>query len=299
MKWVLIANPIAGHGRCAREVDAAHRLLRERGIAADLVLTGMPGDGVRQGRIAAEQGYRGIIVAGGEGTVNEVINGLASVADTREFTFATLPLGTSNSFLRDFSLRKVDDAVDRIASGLAAPCDLLECTLAVAGEPVRRLVLNNIIVGFGADVGDFMNRRLKFLGHRGYSLGVAVQVIRLRRPEMCIEVDGKPVSQCYTMINIGNSQYTGGTMRISPTSKVDDGLLEVLSVYRLSRVELLRAFPKIFTGDHLGHKKIRVEQGNSVAVTCEKPLPVLIDGDILGATPMQVTVLPNAIRFVR
>jgi diacylglycerol kinase (ATP) len=298
--WVTIANPTAGHGRCGKALSGVMEELRRRGISSDVVYTRSHGDGLRCAQEAAHVGYRSIIVAGGDGTVNEVINGLASTKRMEEFTLATLPLGTGNSFLRDFDMQDIDTAISKIADTIVAPlCDVFRCRINLDGTCVEHWAFNNVVVGFGANVGDLMNRRLKPLGPLGYTVGVVAEVARLKAEHMTISIDGNTTADRITMVSISNSQFIGGDMHISPSAQVDDGLLDVLEIKRLGRIELLRQFPLIFSGRHIGHPKIKATQGMVCEIETDRPLPLLIDGDVIGTTPVRVDLIPSAIRVVR
>ena len=298
-RWMAIINPAAGHGRCGKLAEHYLDILRDRGLSIDSRCTGAPGDAVEMTREALAAGENCLIALGGDGTANEVVNGIARHAPEGTATLATLPLGTGNSFLADFGMQEIDAALDRIAAGRASPCDLLRCTITEGSQVREHWSLNNVVVGFGADVGDLMNRRLKRFGQFGYTLGVMLEVARLNPPAMRLSIDGQEEERCITMINIGNSQYTGGNMRISPTSIVDDGLADVVTVEKLTRRQLLRAFGMIFDGRHIEHPLVNVVRCRHVSISAERPLPLLFDGDVVGTTPLEVEVVPGALRVVR
>lgn len=297
--WIAIVNPTAGHGRCGKRAESVIERLRGDGFPVSARLTCGPGDGTRLAREAVAEGFTNVLAVGGDGTVNEVVNGIMQAAKPGRVTLATLPLGTANSFLRDFGQQELSGALQAIARGNAPPCDLLRCRITLDGQRREHWTLNNIIVGFGANVGALMNRRLKFLGWAGYSVGVIIEVARLSTPPMAMEIDGVVTEQPMTMINIANSQFTGGNMHISPGALVDDGLLDVLVISPLTRRQLLRAFPLIFDGRHISHPLIRIVKGRRIALASDRPLPLLIDGDIIGTTPLEVDVVPAALRVVR
>lgn len=297
--WVVIANPVAGKGRRIRGLGATVDTLRRNGVNAEVVWTRAPGDGRARAYEVAERGYTSIAIAGGDGTANEVLNGLADTGRLSDFTITTLPFGTGNSFLRDFAMNDLHVAIDRIVRGDAQLCDLLRCTIQRDGVSTEHWVLNNITVGFGADVGALMNRRLKPLGHWGYSIGVFTEVIRLNPPVLSVTVDDTVHERRMTLLNIANSQYIGGTMHINPGALVDDGFLDVLLIDKLTRLELLRQFPLIFSGRHINHPKIVLTRATHCTVGALRPMPLLIDGEAIGTTPLSVQLVPNALRFVR
>ncbi|OQB42550.1 MAG: Diacylglycerol kinase [Candidatus Latescibacteria bacterium ADurb.Bin168] len=298
-RWLAIVNPAAGGGKCAERIGDAVDELRWRGLAVTTRFTTKPGEATSLAAEGIAEGYTRIMAVGGDGTVNEVVNGIAKTRADGTITLATLPLGTSNSFLRDFNQQKLPDAIARITAGTAPPCDLVRCRILVDGIPTERWFINNVIVGFGANVGDTMNRRLKFMGKHGYSVGVFIEVARLKTPVMKITVDGVSQSGPVTMVNIGNSQFTGGVMHISPGALVDDGLFDVVTIGKLSRTGLLLAFPRIFNGTILSHPRITHAKGKKLTLETDGSLPVLFDGDIAGTTPLEAELVPGAILVIR
>lgn len=298
-RWLAVVNHAAAGGKCGERIGDAADELRWRGLALTTRFTTKPGEAVDLTAQGIAEGFTRIMAVGGDGTVNEAVNGIARTRADGTITLATLPLGTSNSFLRDFDQQKLPNAIARITAGVAPPCDLVRCRILVDGVPTERWFLNNVIVGFGANVGDTMNRHLKFMGKHGYSLGVFIEVARLKTPVMTISIDGVTRSVPITMVNIGNSQFTGGVMHISPGALVDDGLFDVVSIGNLSRLGLLMAFPRVFNGSILSHPKITHVLGKKLSLETDNALPVLFDGDIAGTTPLEAEVVPGAIRVVR
>jgi diacylglycerol kinase (ATP) len=298
-EWVAITNPAAGHGRCGKRAGAFIDRLRIAGVEVREEWTTRPGHATNIARDAIQAGCLHFIAIGGDGTTNEVVNGIAEEDHLGTVVLATLPLGTGNSFLADFGLQDPDDALAAIIRCDAPACDLIRCRITNGDGQREYWCLNNIMAGFGADVGALMNRRLKFLGESGYTVGVLIELARLNPPMIEIELDGETFSRRMVMVNVGNSQYTGGNMRISPESIVDDGLLDLIIAENMSRAQLLTPFQRIFAGKHIGHPRITNLQGRRVRIASERPLPLLIDGDTIGTTPLEAEVVPGAIRMVR
>jgi diacylglycerol kinase (ATP) len=297
-RWLAIVNPTAARGKCAERVGPALDDLRWRGLTVVTRCTAKRGDGILHAQQGLAEGFTQFIAVGGDGTVNEVVNGIAPNCSDGSITIATLPLGTSNSFLRDFDQQKPGNAIKRIATGTAEPCDVIRFRFSLDGKPAERWALNNVIVGFGANVGDTMNRRLKFCGKNGYSVGVFIEMARLKCPMMRIAVDGEENSGPVTMVNIGNSQFTGGVMHISPGALVNDGLFDIVTIGELSRLGLLMAFPRIFNGTILSHPKVSLTKGKKLSLSTDSPLPLLFDGDVAGTTPIEAEIVPGAIRAI-
>ena len=297
--WTAIVNPAANHGKCAKTAPEYLQRLRENGLSITEHYTTAPGDARRIACEVVTSGERFIMAVGGDGTVNEIVNGFVDAGLPEGLVLGTLPLGTGNSYLADFNLQDPQKAARQILEGEPAPSDLLKCTLQEDGSQVERWSLNNILAGFGADVGALMNRRLKPFGEWGYTIGVLIELARLNPPCMTLEIDGETHDRPLTMINVGNSEYTGGNMRISPGSIVDDGKFEVLLVEKITRLQLIRAFTRIYKGTHLSHPCVNMLHATKLSLTADKPLPLLFDGDVVGTTPLTVEIIPGAIRVIR
>lgn len=294
MKVALIVNPAAGGGRCGTRADAVVERLRGAGLDVAVRRTTGPGDAVAFARLEAERGADRVVAVGGDGTLHEVVNGLLQVPGTKA-ELAILPLGTGNSFARDFGLQDPIVAEKALTTGAARPIDALRVRHA-GGELFS---VNLVSLGFVADVGDVTNRRFKRLGAVGYVAGTFVAVARMKRPVVPIAVDGgaddaRPaVFLCFC-----NSQYTGGAMRMAPAADPTDGQLDVIRVGTMGRSRLLWLFPRIFKGTHVEAREIEATRGRTVTLRSDGPLAVLVDGEALQLELREVAVAPGALRLV-
>jgi YegS/Rv2252/BmrU family lipid kinase len=246
-------------------------------------------------RIARNEGVETFIAAGGDGTVFEVINGIFPTSGSR-CKLGILPLGTGNSFLRDFGITDADSALKAILGGQSQPVDVIRATHA-GGE---LHYINLLSLGFSAQAGALTNRRFKGFGLGGYAMAVVLSLLRLRHPRYPYAAEGSPQrSEPCTLLAFSNSRYTGGTMMMAPEALVDDGLLDIIHIGPLSRSRLLRCFPKIYQGTHV--QLAEIEQGRAPRVEfSEMPeADVMVDGEILRLKLEQLEVLPGAIEVLR
>src|SRR5579863_10429323 len=177
-RFFAIINPAAGGGRSAKLAGSIIARLREKGLHADVIASAGPGHAVELAREAYEQGYRRFIAVGGDGTAHEILNGVFTGRDvTRRISLGLLPLGTGNSFLRDFTNDAVESSIEALIAGRSRPIDLIRLTHS-AGEMYS---FNLFSLGFTADVAALTNRAFKPLGRLGYLLGVFLRVVQLRR----------------------------------------------------------------------------------------------------------------------
>jgi len=242
---------------------------------------------------AQREGYRNFIAIGGDGTAFEVLNGVLPAADGQPRPrIGFLPLGTGNSFLRDFS-------TDSPAHGLAAlldnrhrRCDVLE----LSHDGGHLYAFNVVSFGFPATVADLVNRRLKSLGEVGYGLGVLAKLLTLRATRIRFQIQGQAAEErSMTLLAIMNSRFVGGRMLMAPDAVIDDGQADMICVEEVSRLELLRTFPKIFKGTHIFHPAVTVNRIEQLVFADNQNLVTMIDGEVIRLTPQRLRVVPNAV----
>jgi len=292
--YVAVLNPAAGGGRCGSQAGQAIQRLRDAGLEIEVMETRAAGDGSRIAHEAYERGIRRFIAVGGDGTGYEVINGLfPQAADDGEVVrLGFLPLGTGNSFLRDFTEEGADYALNALLEGRVRPCDVIRLSHR---DGVLHYI-NILSMGFTAEVGALTNRRFKPLGQGGYVLGVVTTVARLHDFVIPMSVDGAPLnSEPCTFVSINNSRFTGGKMMMAPQADTGDGMADLVRVGQMGRIGLLKTFPKIFKGTHVNHPAVSQEQVKAIDFDLHGPIDVMIDGEVLNLVPKRLQVLPGVL----
>jgi diacylglycerol kinase (ATP) len=292
--YYAIVNGTAGGGRCAKLAPRLIAALERRGIALEVASTARPKHATELAQRAAEGGRRRFLSVGGDGTAAEIVNGLIAAGVSEHCELAMLPLGTGNSFLRDFGITDVEAASDAIARGESIPIDVLRLT----HEHGMIHFINTMGTGFVAQVGKLTNERFKVLGAAGYVLAVLVCVIRLRYEENTLRYAGMIDDARTVLTSFSNSQYTGGSMRMAPDALVSDGLLDIVRAGPLGRAALMAAFPRIFAGTHTDLEQVWTRQVERVEFVNPTLQAVLIDGDLFQLRPLSIEVLPGALRLV-
>jgi YegS/Rv2252/BmrU family lipid kinase len=289
-----IVNPAAGGGKCGKQFPAALEKLRGLGVEVDVVETSAPGQASALVREAFAAGRRHFIAVGGDGTGYEIVNGLfpraADVAEDDRPTLGFLPLGTGNSFLRDFSEEGAEYSMAAIAEGRSRPCDVMRMQHAT-GE-INYINLAGI--GFAADV-NARAARYKSLGDFGYILAVILETLWLRRLTYRMTVDGESMEQQANFICFNNSKFTGGNMKMAPQAATDDGRVDMVSAGPMGRVSLLATLPKVFTGKHVEHPRVGQRHATTIEFDLDEELDVMVDGEALRLRPTRLDVLPGAL----
>jgi YegS/Rv2252/BmrU family lipid kinase len=293
-RFFAIVNPAAGGGRSAKLAGPAIARLREKGLHVDVIVSTGPGHAAELAHEAYDQGYRRFIAVGGDGTIHEILNGIFTHAGAKaRISLGFLPLGTGNSFLRDFAQNGAEAALQALLENRKRPVDLLRLTHST-GEIYA---FNLLSVGFTADVATLTNRYFKPLGSFGYLLGVFVRVVQLRRRAFALRCDDDKnwdERRCL-FLTFNNSKYTGGTMLIAPQSDPTDGLIEFVRWGPIGRLGLLRMLPKLYDGTHVQHPLASRRAVRHVEFNLPEPVDVMIDGEIATLECRSLDVIPGAL----
>jgi diacylglycerol kinase (ATP) len=293
-RFLAIVNPAAGGGKSAKLAGPALARLREKGLHIDVIASTGPGHGIPLAREAYAQGYRKFLAVGGDGTAYEILNGVYGGNPGAERTaLGFLPLGTGNSFLRDFTTEGANASLDALTAGRTRPIDLLRLTHA-SGEIFS---FNILSIGFTADVGALTNRVFKPFGHLGYLLGVLVRVIQLKRRAFALRYDDENEwdNRRSLFLTFNNSKYTGGNMLIAPDADPSDGFIEFVRWGPIGRLGLLRMLPRLYDGTHVRHPLASRKSVKHVEFNIPVPIDVLVDGEILQLECKSLDVIPSAV----
>lgn len=293
-RFFAIVNPAAGGGRSAKLAGPALARLRERGLKIDVIATTSQGHGVQLAREAYDQGYRRFLAVGGDGTAHEILNGVfAGRSDVQRIALGFLPVGTGNSFLRDFTKEGATASMEALIEGRTRTVDLLRLT-HTAGQIFS---FNLLSVGFTADVAALTNRMFKPFGDLGYLLGVFVRVVQLRRRSMALRCDGDAEwdKGRSLFLTFNNSKYTGGTMLIAPDADPSDGLIEFVRWGPIGRLGLLRTLPRLYDGSHIKHPLASRRAVRHVEFKEAAPVDVMIDGEVVTVECRAIDVVPAAV----
>jgi YegS/Rv2252/BmrU family lipid kinase len=294
--FLAVVNPAAGGGRCRKLVGPALERLRTGGIKLDVAETTEPGRATVLVRDAYAQGYRKFIAVGGDGTSYEIVNGLFPAAGSERATLAFLPMGTGNSFLREFSDRGVEFAIEALLAHRSRPCDVLRLT----HESGVLHYINLLSMGFSADVATMRARRFSGWGELGYQSSIFICLARFRRRPFPLRVDGEPEldRRPCLFLTFSNSKFTGGTMMIAPKAEIDDGLIEYVRWGPIGRLGLIRNLPTLYDGTHINHPLAERRQARRVDFELNEPVDIMVDGEVLTLHCQTLDVLPAGLNVV-
>jgi len=295
--YFAIVNPAAGGGRSRKLLGPALERLRAGGIAVEAAETRGPGEATRIAHDAYQRGVRNFIAVGGDGTSYEVVNGLYPQALTGgRPTLAFLPLGTGNSFLRDFSDRSVDYALESLLAGRSRVCDVMR--LRHRAGVIH--YINLLSMGFSADVATLRARRFSNWGELGYLTSIFLTLARFNRRPFPVRVEGQAEfdrRHCL-FLTFSNSKFTGGTMMIAPLAEINDGLVEYVRWGPIGRLGLIRNLPTLYDGTHIQHPLAERKAVQRVEFNLDAPIDVMVDGEVLTLHCEELDVLPGVLNVV-
>lgn len=296
-RYLAIVNPAAAGGKTGHLLAPAIEKLKSAGVEVDVRETSSSGHANDIARDAWREGYRKFISVGGDGTSYEIVNGLFPLSNAdQKPTLAFLPLGTGNSFLRDFSDRGVDYAMESLIAGRSRPCDVLRLTHK---NGVLHYI-NILSIGFSADVATLRARSFSHWGEVGYQLAIFLTLARFRRRPFPLKADDDQQidNRSCLFLTFNNSKFTGGTMMIAPTADTNDGLIEFVRWGPIGRMGLIRNLPGLYDGTHIQHPLAEVRKVHRVDFQLDAPVDVMIDGEVVTLHCQTLDVLPSALNVV-
>jgi diacylglycerol kinase (ATP) len=292
---LVVVNPAAGGGRTERRWPRLRDALTRAGLDFDWVATRAGGDGVELARAGVRSGHRLVVAVGGDGTVNEVVNGVTGADGVPQATAGAVLTGRGRDACRNFGVpTAMSAAVAALVDGADATVDLGLVTWA---DGHRRYFLGAAGAGFDAAVA----LRAASVAARGtlpYLFAVLATVRSSRPRPATLTADGAVIwTAPLTAAIVANARHFGGGMRIAPHADPTDGALDLVVLGALGRLEMVRWLPTIYWGGHLSNPRVTTRRLARITVDAPAPLPTQLDGEVDGTTPVTITVAPRALRL--
>jgi YegS/Rv2252/BmrU family lipid kinase len=301
-KTLVILNPWAGRGTAGErrpELEAAFQRAR---VPFEIVTTHARGGATELAWQGVEHGFGRIVAVGGDGTINEVVNGIkgAEAAGAKRAQLGIIPLGTGSDFIKSLDgvyANDIGGSVERIARGTARTVDLGR---AQVGDDAPRWFVNAIGMGFDAQVAVESLKITRVKGFAVYLLAIIRALANYKAHPMTVEFDDRRVSKRLLFTAIGNGRAQGGGFLLTPESKIDDGLLDLCLVDNLRLDEIIRYLPKVLEGTHTTLRVVTMGRARQIRITCSAPMPVQADGEILAtdARLVSVELVPGALEVL-
>jgi YegS/Rv2252/BmrU family lipid kinase len=299
-KTTVILNPTAGRGAGSQLAPQIEAHLRDQGLEFDLATTNAPDHAVHLAKEAVDLGHERLIAIGGDGTFNEVLNGLMQAGGTPdEAALGIVPIGTGNDMAYGADLPlEWQQACQIIAKGATRVLDVghVQCD-----NDAALYFGNGVGIGFDAIV-NMESRKLKRL--RGFFLYFVALMKTLmayyHAPVVAIDVDGETMNLSSLMVSIMNGQRFGGGFYMTPDAQMDDGLFDVCVTGKVARPKMVGFVPRFMRGTHVTDRRVTITQGRQIAVAIETPWAAHVDGEVygVGAKRFEVGLIPKRLRLI-
>jgi len=297
----VIVNPAAGASSTYRKWRRIRRLLKHIGLSFDYEYTEGIGHAIELAKAAASDGYRYLIAVGGDGTVNEVANGILDSANSATTSLGIISTGTGSDFARSMGLsRHYALACPSLTSSHREVIDIGIVEYSRNKQRVQRFFVNVAGVGFDAATVAATERFPKYLGGTiPYLAGLLRTMLSYQNKPVTIQVDDRTDSSRVLSVVVANGRYLGGGMHVAPDASFHDNLLDVVTIGDVSKFDLIKSLPMIYKGTHGKHPKVSIEKAGKVTVASSEQILVHADGELLGKGPASFWLMPAALSIVK
>jgi len=302
-EWLVIVNPNAGNGEGKKSWKKISELLKKEDLPFTAEFTEKRGHAIVLTLDGITAGFRKIITVGGDGTLNEVVNGvfLNKECSTREISLALIPIGTGNDWSRMFGIpRDYEKAIKIIRDNKLMLHDIGLISFFEGSEKKNRFFINIAGLGFESVVIKRTNtHKEKGCSGKGiYFYNLLRCLLSYKTTRAQIIIDSEKINADIFSINIGNGKYCGGGMRQTPNALPDDGLLDVTIIKGIGKIEIIRNLKILYDGSILNHPKIDGYRCKSLKIVSDSLIYAEADGELLGHTPMEFSVIPASVNIV-
>lgn len=302
--WYIIVNPEAGNGKGRKNWPAIKDALQKAGITYEYAFTEYAKHATELATAAIGNGFKKIITVGGDGTNNEVINGIFNQhkVPTHQITLAVIPIGTGNDWIRHHQIpNDIREAVALIVIENTTPHDVGLVKYSDGKQPRLRYFINVAGMAYDAYIARLTQDKRSLLKNQFSYLWLILKgLFKYKLQKATIEFDGQVVKDKFYTINVGICKYNGGGMQFVPHAESDDGLLALTYAFHIPKLEIILLTHRFYNGTIPSHRQVRTHQVKSVKVTSLDDTPTLleVDGEFIGHTPIEFSIIEKALRVV-
>lgn len=293
----VIVNPYSGKKKGVTVGNFIKEELNNSKIEVELHVTERPEHAIEIARNIELNEGDAIVTVGGDGTFCEVISGFMSrTKEASNIPLGLVPAGTGNSQANDMEISDYMDAVERITKGRVRQMDIAKTRFLEDDKEVIRYSHNLVGWGLGVD-SNILAEKMRFLGPLRYDIGVLLSIIRGKVRKAKCFIDGHLIESDFVLLLIQNTCTGGDRLRLAPNAQVDDGKMDLGIIYHIGRFKILKLFNQLKAqGSHIWNPNVEFYRFKTLRIETEAPTSINIDGENLGTTPLDITVLPSAIK---
>ena len=296
----VIVNPVAGANSTHRKWPHISGLLSHDGLSFDHEYTEGVGHAIELAKTAASDGYRYVVAVGGDGTVNEVANGILHSTEAGSMALGVISTGTGSDFARSVGIpRHYVNACSALASPQRKLIDVGVVEYQSKGQSVRRFFVNVAGIGFDAAAVETTERMPKYFGGTiPYLAGLIRTLFGYRNKSVVLRIGDRVEEARLLSVVVSNGKYFGGGMHVAPEASLDDNLLDVVIIGDIGKFDLLKSLPMVYKGTHGDHPKVSMEKATKIDVESPERILVHADGELLGEGPASFRLMPAALSIV-
>ena len=292
-KYYLTVNPYGGGKKGPKILKDVLPLFEQKNIELNIIETEYAGHNRDLANQLNMDGYDGFCCIGGDGTLNEVINGLLTRKDRLKFPIGLITGGTGNSFMHDLDCLDPIEAANKIIRDKRRFIDVFSCNTD------GKTFYGFNILGWGIPTdANILADKLRWMGPQRYNFASIIEVLRHKKRFARVIIDNNSIGADFAFIIGCNTIHTGKGMRMAPLARLNDGLIDLIIVRKVSRFKLLKLFPKVFSGKHIGDPGVDYRQVKQFKIMSEDKSQLNLDGEVLGSTPVEVKILPKEVEIL-
>jgi diacylglycerol kinase (ATP) len=293
----VIINPAAGAGRTLQKWPQIKYTLKNIGLHFEDDVTEAPGHAIELAKSAVKKGCGLVVSVGGDGTVNEIVNGLYESGNIADVMLGIISTGTGSDYIRTIGVpRRYEEACRCLMKPKKRIVDLGVVEYEKNGGVYKRLFVNFAGIGFDAEVVKATTQKFKSLGSvPSYLMGVLTTFLSYKNREVSLKLDEKVSNNKICTVVVSHGRYGGGGMLLAPNADPADGFLDVMIIDDIRKIDLLWSLPRVYKGTHLTHPRVTAQKVREIGLMPAQKMSLQADGELIGETPARFSVIPNVL----
>jgi len=298
-----IVNPVAGSHSVTKEWDRIRSMIQQTGLEFDVEFTRYPGHAIEIARQSIRDGYRCLLAVGGDGTINEVANGILFSDNSEKTVLGVVNAGTTNVFKMSLGISEGKHGTGipwKTHQPMTIDVGLIHCQHQ--GKQVKHYFINEVSVGLPAEVVNkwknipsSYNKKLNLFAR---TITGVLTLLYSKNKRLSIDIVNNNETGKFCTIVVANGKYFADGMIIAPNATLDDGLLDSIMVGDITMYDLIKIRPKLYDGTHIDHVKFKETKVSEISIESEENLVIEADGDIVGEGPVSIKVVPSALNVL-